>query len=198
MSHTDADFFCREWAFQSASLILFAAVSSWPRVLFILVKLPWFLNCIRLVGYLFRRVIQNEIWLSFDIISCVFPLLEIRFPVGLKPGWVGLGGNCSHCLTQHKLFKFAPFHESCLNFITSLRRRRAEICRFSYRRDNPARIPRVRNIYYSFASHNTNTITTRRYRSVHFGVVVWINCECGGIVRKSPKVCYVYERVAVL
>ena len=38
-------------------------------------------------------------------------------------------------------------------------------------------------IYYSFTSHNTITITTRRYGSVHFGVVfvnklsVWRNSK---------------------
>ena len=41
-----------------------------------------------------------------DILSCVFPLLEIRYPVGIKPGSAGLRGDCSHCLTSHKLFKF--------------------------------------------------------------------------------------------
>ena len=118
-------------------------------VLSILIKFPEFLVCIWVVGYLFR-VIRTVICLSFDIVSCVFPLLEIRFPVDKKPGRMGLNGDGSHCQTWHTLFKFALFHELYLNFVTSLQQRRAENCRRFRRIYNPTSIPLVRNIWLSF------------------------------------------------
>lgn len=157
ISQTDPDFICRDWAFQRPSLIivnhnygliLLNFVWSWTCVLSISIKFPEFLVCLWVVGYLFR-VIRTVIFLSFDIVSCVFPLLEIRFPVDV-PGWVGLRRDCSHCLTSDKLFKFALFHELYLNVVTSLRQRRAESCRHFCRIYNPARITYVRNIWLSF------------------------------------------------
>ena len=103
-----------------------------------------------LVGCLFRvmsTVICN--CLLFDILSFAFRLLGISFPLGML-GWVGLRGDCSHCLTSDKLFKFALFHELYLNVVTSIRQWRAESCRHFCRIYNPARITYVHNIWLSY------------------------------------------------
>lgn len=57
-------------------------------MLSISIKSPEIPGLYIVVGYLFR-VIRTVICLSFDIVSCVFSLLEIRFPVDItdiKPG----------------------------------------------------------------------------------------------------------------